>query len=249
MINRWCCEATSGSGDIGLGCYLSMLAISLRPDIPRNPEHLLTEISLGFEYMKQGKYISGDERGGFKVAKVNLPLLDARLRLFIQGKEDWLEEGLLVPARKNKRGRIVEEGSSSAQEGGAQQNYVPPYGGVPTPPSYYGGPPMQAWGSGAAMPPPNYVVPNVAFAEPYAQFPQPQQSVTIIGGYAARNMQNIAAIQANAAQLGEVNANIAYELGRLHLAPPEQFIQGEVQSYYEQGYNHQDYQYQPPTED
>jgi hypothetical protein len=59
------------------------------------------------------------------VAIVNLPLPNARLRLFIQGKEDWLEEGLLVPARKNKRGRIVEEGSSSAQEGGAQQNYVP----------------------------------------------------------------------------------------------------------------------------
>jgi hypothetical protein len=42
------------------------------------------------------------------------------------------------------------------------------------------------------------VVPNVTFAEPYAQLPQPQQSVAIIGGYAARNMQNIAAIQANA---------------------------------------------------
>jgi hypothetical protein len=27
-------------------------------------------------YIKQGKYISGDERGGFKVAKVNLPLPD-----------------------------------------------------------------------------------------------------------------------------------------------------------------------------
>jgi hypothetical protein len=39
---------------------------------------------------------------------------------------------------------------------------------------------MQAWGSGVAMPPPNYVVPNVTFAEPYAQFPQPQQSVAII---------------------------------------------------------------------
>jgi hypothetical protein len=124
-----------------------MLAISLRPAIPRNPEYLLPGTSLRFEYMKQGKYISGDERGGFKVAKVNLALPDARLRLFIQGKEGWLEEALLVPARKNKRGKIVEEGSC------AQQNYVPPYGGIPTPPSYYGGPPMQAWGSGAAMPP------------------------------------------------------------------------------------------------
>jgi hypothetical protein len=55
--------------------------------------------------LKQGKYISGDERAGFHVDKVNLPLPDARLRLFIQGREDWLEEGLLVPAKKNKRGR------------------------------------------------------------------------------------------------------------------------------------------------
>jgi hypothetical protein len=48
MINRWCCEATSGSGDISSGCYLSMLAISLKPEIPRNPEHLLAGTSLGF---------------------------------------------------------------------------------------------------------------------------------------------------------------------------------------------------------
>jgi hypothetical protein len=97
---------------------------------------------------------------------------------------------------------------------------------------------MGEWCSHA---PQNYVVPNVTFAEPYAQFPQPQQSVSIIREYAARNMQNIAAIQANVTQLGEGNANIAYDLGRLHLAPPDQFIRGDVQSYYEQGYNHQDY--------
>jgi hypothetical protein len=50
-----------------------MLAISLRPGITRNPEYLLRGTPLGFEYLKQGKYISGDERGGFHVAKVNLP--------------------------------------------------------------------------------------------------------------------------------------------------------------------------------
>jgi hypothetical protein len=85
--------------------------------------------------------------------------------------------------------------------------------------------------------------------EQYAHLPQPQQSVTIIGGYVARNMQNIAAIKSNANQMDEGNANIAFELGRLHLAPSEQFIGGAVQSYYEQGYNIQDYQYQPPAED
>jgi hypothetical protein len=118
-----------------------------------------------------------------------------------------------------------------AQEGGAQQNYVPPFGGIPTPPTYYGDVPMQAWGSGAAMPPPIFAVPNVAFVEPYAHLPQPQQSVAIIGGYAAINMQNVTAIQSNANQMGEGNTNIAYELGRLHFAPPGQFIGGAVQSY------------------
>jgi hypothetical protein len=198
--------------------------------------------------MKQGKYISGDERGGFKVAKVNLSLPDGRLRLFLEGREDWLEEGLLVPAKKN-RGWTIGEGSSTAQEGGAQQNYVLPFGGILVPPSYYSGVPMQAWGSGAAMPPPNFAGPNVTFTEPYAHLPQSQQSVAIIDEYAARNMQNITAIQTNANQVGEGNANIAYELGRLHLAPSRQFIGGAVQSYYEQGYNNQDYQYQPPAED
>jgi hypothetical protein len=100
MINRWCCEATSGSGDIGSGCYLSMLAISLKPGITRNPKHLLAGTSLGFDYMKKSNY----ERGGFEVAKVNLPLPDQRLRLFLKGKEDWLEEGLLVPAKKKNKG-------------------------------------------------------------------------------------------------------------------------------------------------
>jgi hypothetical protein len=50
-------------------------------------------------------------------------------------------------------------------------------------------------------------------------------------------MQNVAAIQSNAAQLGEGSANIAYELGRFHLVSPDQFVGRDVQTYYEQGYN------------
>jgi hypothetical protein len=72
----------------------------------KEPEASLTR-DFPFEYMKQSKNISRDERGGFKVAKVNLPLSEGRLRLFLEGKKDRLEEGLLVPAKKkNKRGMI-----------------------------------------------------------------------------------------------------------------------------------------------
>jgi hypothetical protein len=60
-------------------------------------------MGLPLDYMKKSKYINEDESGGFKVAKVNLPLPDEILKLFLEGKEDWLEEGLLVPANKNKR--------------------------------------------------------------------------------------------------------------------------------------------------
>jgi hypothetical protein len=73
--------------------------------------------------------------------------------------------------------------------------------------------------------------------------------MAIFGGYATRNKQNIVAIQSNVAQFGEGNTYIAYELGRLHLVPPDQFVGGDVQIYYEQGYNYQDYQHQPPAED
>jgi hypothetical protein len=55
-----------------------MLAISLKPGITSNPKHLLAGTSLGFDYMNKNKYISEDERGGFKVDKVNLPLPDGR---------------------------------------------------------------------------------------------------------------------------------------------------------------------------
>jgi hypothetical protein len=35
---------------------------------------------------------------------VNLSLSDGRLRFFLEGEEDWLEEGLLVPVKKKEEG-------------------------------------------------------------------------------------------------------------------------------------------------
>jgi hypothetical protein len=34
------------------------------------------------------------------LAIVNLPLSDRRIKLFLEGKGGWLEEGLLVPVKK-----------------------------------------------------------------------------------------------------------------------------------------------------
>jgi hypothetical protein len=45
--------------------------------------------------------------------------------------------------------------------------------------------------------------------------------VAIIGRYVVRNMQNIAAILTNANKMGGGNANTAYVLGHLHLAPSD----------------------------
>jgi hypothetical protein len=62
-------------------------------------------------------------------------------------------------------------------------------------------------------------------------------------------MKNVVAIQTNASQMEEDTTNIAYQIGRLHITPPEQFKGGPTQSYYKTGYNAQDYPYQPPEEE
>jgi hypothetical protein len=107
---------------------------------------------------------------------------------------------------------------------------------------------MQAWGSGAAMPPLNFAVPNVAFAETYAHLPQPQQNVAIIGGYAAKTCK---LLQPSKPMQNKWVKEMQTSLMSFDasLRTVGQFIGGEVQSYYEQGYNNQDYQYQPPAED
>jgi hypothetical protein len=79
-----------------------MLAISLRPGITRNPKHLLRGTSLGLEYLKQGKYISGDERGGFHVDKVTYPFQTQGLSFSFKGRKIGWKRDSLSRQRKIK---------------------------------------------------------------------------------------------------------------------------------------------------
>jgi hypothetical protein len=136
---------------LGSGCYLSMLAISLRLGITRNLKHLLPGTSLRFEYMKQQIHKWRWERR-LQSGQGEFAPIGWKIKAFLEGKEDWLEKELLVLANKNKRGRIIGEDFFHDPRRRCATNYVPPFGGIPAPPSYYGGVPMQAWGSGAAIP-------------------------------------------------------------------------------------------------
>jgi hypothetical protein len=98
------------------------------------------------------------------------------------------------------------------------KNYVRPFGGIPAPPSYYDGVPMQAWGNGAAIPPPIFAVPNVAFAEPYAHLPQPQQNVATIAGYAQETCK---LLQPSKPMQTKWVKEMQTLLGHLHLAPSD----------------------------
>src|SRR6185312_600731 len=71
----------------------------------------------------------------------------------------------------------------------------------------------------------------------FFDLPQPEQGMKIMGAYARRNMEDIDAIRRHTSQLEDGTAGIAYQMGLLGLAPPEQFDGGAFQQYYDQGYN------------
>ena len=71
----------------------------------------------------------------------------------------------------------------------------------------------------------------------FFDLPQPEQGMRIMGAYARRNMEDIDDIRRHTSQLEDGTAGIAYQMGLLGLAPPEQFNGGAFQQYYDQGYN------------
>jgi hypothetical protein len=176
MINRWCCEATSNSGDIGSGCYLSMLAISLRSGITRNPKHLLAGTSLGlneekkiYKWRWERRLQSGQSKltpSGLKIKTFSWGEIRlVRGRTSCAGeekklKEEELQEKILPRPKKEVRNKMM---CHHLEEFRRRRVTTVMYQ-------------CKHGGSGAAMPPPPFAVPNVAFADPFAHLPQPQQS-------------------------------------------------------------------------
>ena len=80
-------------------------------------------------------------------------------------------------------------------------------------------------------------MPNPSFGAQFFDLPQPEQGMRIMGAYARKNMEDIDAIRRHTSQLEDGTTGIAYQMGLLGLAPPEQFDGGVFQQYYDQGYN------------
>ena len=165
--------------------------------------------------------------------------------------------------KKTKRGRLIEGTSESAQQENLEVKLPPPSSaywrnefqgassGQGHPQgwtSQWEGNQDQAWGYGVAAPPPfsNYgypppsyqgEMPDPSFGAQFFDLPQPEQGMRIMGAYARRNMEDIDAIRRHTSQLEDGTAGIAYQMGLLGLAPPEQFDGGAFQQYYDQGYN------------
>lgn len=61
MMNRWLAKAVSGSGAVGSGCYLTMIASFLKPDIERLHEWIIKGGSIDTRTMKNAHLIGGEE--------------------------------------------------------------------------------------------------------------------------------------------------------------------------------------------
>lgn len=224
MISRWLAEATSGCGAVGSGCYLTMIASFLKPDIEKLPEWLIRGGSIDARSMKHAHLIGGEEEKGYIVGGTNLRLPDRRLGVFLAGKSNWREEGILIPAKKDKRGNRIGDASSSSQ---AEQPY---HGSINETHTVLCGPfekPYQGR------------IPSTTISSQFKHLPQPQRGTRIIGAYVQRNLQDVDIMRQAADRIEEGNLAIAYQLGLMGIAPPENY-QGGGQECYERGfYEHQ----------
>jgi hypothetical protein len=99
-------------GNIGFGRYwFGVLPLHVgylfKTGYYKEPEASLTR-DFPFEYMKRSKNISGDERR-LQSDQSKFAPSGWKIKTFSRREEVWLEEGLLVLAKKNKREGLQEK--------------------------------------------------------------------------------------------------------------------------------------------
>ena len=94
MVERWICEASSGTGEVGSGCYLTMIARAMNPGLRVIQKYYVPGRDIGIEHLRQGHYIGGDEKKGFTISEMDISLPDQRLKLFARGRTDWRVENI-----------------------------------------------------------------------------------------------------------------------------------------------------------
>ena len=94
MVERWICEASSGTGEVGSGCYLTMIARAKNPGLRVIQKYYVPRSDIGIQHLRQGHYIGGDEKKGFTIFEMDISLPDQRLKLFARGRTDWRVENI-----------------------------------------------------------------------------------------------------------------------------------------------------------
>ena len=106
MVERWICEASSGTGEVGSGCYLTMIARAMNPRLRVIQKFYVPGRDIGIEHLRHGHYIGGDEKKGLTISEMDISLPDQRLKLFARGRTDWRVENIGKKGEEIKKRRV-----------------------------------------------------------------------------------------------------------------------------------------------
>jgi len=74
MVERWICEASSGTREVGSGCYLTMIARAMNPRLRVIQKFYVPGRDIGIDHLRQGHYIGGDEKKRFTISEMDISL-------------------------------------------------------------------------------------------------------------------------------------------------------------------------------
>ena len=89
ILGRMRESKVTGTGEVGSGCYLTLIARAMNPELGVIQKYYVPGRDMGIEHLRQGHYIEGGEKKGFIISKMDISLPDQRLKLFTRGRTDW----------------------------------------------------------------------------------------------------------------------------------------------------------------